>query len=104
MYYRLKPPIEQAEIAKGTVGAVQAKLPIKNIQDIDVWVPQKDIQTKVASMLSCIDDKIELNTKMNENLERQLRTIFKAGFTDNSTLESMGRYRYQNCVVSSPNE
>ena len=36
-----------------------------------------------------LDDKIELNRKINENLEQQLRTIFKARFTGNPTLESM---------------
>ncbi|MBS6162531.1 MAG: restriction endonuclease subunit S [Clostridiales bacterium] len=76
LYYYLKSPIGQVEIAKGTVGAVQAKLPIKNIQNIDVWVPQKDIQIKIASVLSCLDDKIELNDKINENLERQAFALF----------------------------
>lgn len=88
LYYYLKSPIGQAEIAKGTVGAVQAKLPIKNIQDIDVWVPQKDIQTKIASTLSCIDDKIELNNKINENLERQARSLYKAMFIDNPNVKT----------------
>ena len=82
LYYYLKSPIGQAEIAKGTVGAVQAKLPIKNIQDIDVWVPIKDIQTKIASLLSCLDDKIQLNNKINENLERQAQALFKEWFID----------------------
>ncbi len=82
LYYYLISPIGQAEIAKRTVGAVQAKLPIKNIQDIDVWIPQKDIQIKIATMLSCIDDKIELNNKINENLERQAQELFKAWFVD----------------------
>lgn len=80
LYYYLKSPIGQAEIVKGMVGAVQAKLPIKNIQDIDVWVPQKDIQIKVASMLSCIDDKIELNNKINENLQQQVQAIYQEWF------------------------
>ena len=80
LYYYLKSPIGQAEITKRTVGAVQAKLPIKNIQDIDVWLPHKDIQAKIASVLSCIDDKIELNNKINENLERQAQILYKQYF------------------------
>lgn len=82
LYYYLKSPIGQAEITKRTVGAVQAKLPIKNIQDIDVWLPHKDIQAKIASVLSCIDDKIELNNKINENLERQAQAIYQEWFVD----------------------
>lgn len=84
LYYYLKSPIGQAEIAKGAVGAVQAKLPIKNIQNIDVWVPQKDIQIKIGSMLSCLDDKIELNNKMNDNLEQQAQAYFQELFVDNA--------------------
>ena len=80
LYYYLKSPLGQSEIARGTVGAVQAKLPIKNIQDIDVWLPRKDIQTKIASLLSCLDDKIELNNKINENLEQQADTLFESWF------------------------
>lgn len=82
LYYYLKSPLGQAEIAKGTVGAVQAKLPIKNIQDIDVWLPRKDIQTKIASLLSCLDDKIELNNKINENLQQHVAEIYKSWYQD----------------------
>lgn len=82
LYYYLKSPIGQAEITRGTVGAVQAKLPIKNIQDIDVWFPQKDIQVKIASVLSCIDDKIELNNKINENLIEQMQLLYQSLITN----------------------
>lgn len=84
LYYYLKSPLGQAEITRGTVGAVQAKLPIKNIQDIDVWLPRKDIQTKIASLLSCLDDKIELNRKINENLEQQAQAIYTSIFIQNA--------------------
>lgn len=80
LYYYLRSYIGQGEIARRTVGAVQAKLPIKNIQDIDVWVPQKDIQIKIASILSSIDDKIELNNKINENLFAQAQALFEQYF------------------------
>lgn len=82
LYYYLKSSKGQAEITRGIVGAVQAKLPIKNIQDIDVWLPRKDIQTKIASLLSCLDDKIELNNKINENLERQAFSLFHMLITE----------------------
>lgn len=82
LYYYLKSPKGQAEIVRGTVGAVQAKLPIKNIQDIDVWVPKKEIQTKIAAILSCLDDKIELNNRINENLQQQIKNIYHVMFVD----------------------
>ena len=106
LYYYLKSPLGQAEIARGTVGAVQAKLPIKNIQDIDVWLPRKDIQTKIASLLSCLDDKIELNNKVNENLERQAQAIYQEWFGDvdaakeRRTLSDICSYSKDRVVVS----
>ena len=42
-------------------------------------VPNFDLETqrKIAAVLSALDDKIELNTAINENLEQQAQAIFK---------------------------
>lgn len=76
LYYYLKSDLGQAEIAKGTVGAVQAKLPIKNIQDIDIVLPDISTQQKISSILRSIDDKIENNQKINDNLQQQAFALF----------------------------
>ncbi len=39
-------------------------------------------QIKIAATLSCIDDKIELNNRINRNLEAQAQAIFKSWFVD----------------------
>lgn len=82
LYYFLKSELGQAEIAKGTVGAVQAKLPIKNIQVIEVVLPSLEQQEKIASILAAIDYKIEANEKINDNLQQQLSAIFREWFID----------------------
>lgn len=82
LYYFLSSEIGQNEIKKGTVGAVQPKLPIKNIQDIDIPIPPLSIQQKIARILSSLDDKIELNNKINTNLEQQAQALFKNWFVD----------------------
>lgn len=87
LYYYLMSPLGQAEIKRGTVGAVQAKLPIKNIQNIDVWLPEKKIQIKIASVLSALDDKIECNNKINENLQQQAQAIYHNMFVENAESE-----------------
>ena len=46
-------------------------------------------QKKIAAILSALDEKIATNRAINDNLERQLRTIFKAEFTDNPELENI---------------
>ena len=80
LYYFLKSEMGQAEIAKGTVGAVQAKLPIKNIQAIEVILPNIERQKKIASILASIDYKIEVNEKINDNLQQQADAIFSELF------------------------
>ena len=82
LYYFLVSNIGQDEIRKGTVGAVQPKLPIKNIQSIKLYLPHIDIQKRISGLLSAIDCKIAQNTAINENLEQQAQAIFKSWFVD----------------------
>lgn len=48
----------------------------------EVEVPNLEIQEKIASILSSLDDKIELNRRINENLEQQAQALFKSWFVD----------------------
>ena len=82
LYYFLSSPIGQAEIERGIVGAVQPKLPIKNIQDISIPVPSIEVQKKIADILSSFDQKIELNNRINHNLEEQAQALYKSWFID----------------------
>ena len=82
LYYFLVSSMGQDEIRKGTVGAVQPKLPIKNIQSIKLYLPDIDTQKQISGLLSAVDDKIALNTAINENLEQQAQALFKAWFVD----------------------
>lgn len=86
LYYFLKSPYGQQEITRGTVGAVQAKLPIKNIQDITIPLPDELTQSKIAAVLSSLDTKIETNQKINDNLYAQAKAIFEQQFIDLETI------------------
>lgn len=82
LYYYLISSKGQNEIAKGTVGAVQPKLPIKNIQNIDLDIPPLPVQKKIAGVLKSLDDKIELNRQISKNLEEQAWCLFDKTFPD----------------------
>ena len=82
LYYYLVSQKGQNEIRRGTVGAVQPKLPIYNIQDITISVPELAFQRHIASILSSLDDKIAVNKKICENLEAQAQALFKHWFVD----------------------
>lgn len=47
---------------------------------ISVLVPEFNIQKKIASVLSALDDKIELNTRINDNLAQQAQAIYEDMF------------------------
>ena len=76
LYYFLKSSYGQQEISRDTVGAVQAKLPIKNIQNITIPLPDVHTQRRIAAMLSSLDEKIEINQKINDNLQQQAFALF----------------------------
>ena len=80
LYYFLKSSFGQQEITRGTVGAVQAKLPIKNIQDITIPLPDEFTQRKIAAILSSLDEKIEANQKINDNLQQQAELLYHKRF------------------------
>jgi len=64
------------------VGATMPSINTKLMGEIEVSVPSIDTQKRIAAILSAIDDKIELNTAINENLEQQAQALFKAWFVD----------------------
>lgn len=47
-----------------------------------ILLPPLDTQQKIATVLGVLDDKIELNTKINNNLEQQAQALFKSWFVD----------------------
>lgn len=53
-----------------------------SFSNYEIAVPNLGIQEKIASILSSLDDKIELNRRINENLEKQAQALFKSWFVD----------------------
>ena len=81
--------INSMDLSGYITGSAQPKLSQANLNAIELQLPSIAEQEKIVAILGILDDKIELNNKINENLQQQLRTIFKARFTDNPALENM---------------
>ena len=47
-----------------------------------ISLPDIETQDKIASVLKTLDDKIEINQKINDNLQQQARAIYKEWFID----------------------
>ncbi len=82
LYYFLISNIGQDEIEKRTVGSTQPKLPLYNIKDIDILLPSLNEQTKIAGILSSLDDKIDLLHRQNKTLEALAETLFRQWFIE----------------------
>ena len=54
----------------------------KILNDVTVYFPTLPEQRRIAHILGTLDDKIELNRRMNETLEEMARAIFKDWFVD----------------------
>ncbi len=70
------------DISGYLTGSTIPKLTQGNMNRIPIVVPPLPEQHAIASILGSLDDKIELNRKMNETLEALARALFKSWFVD----------------------
>lgn len=61
---------------------VQATLNLRDAKKIPIPYPPLDEQRRIAGVLGALEDKIELNRKMNRTLEEMAQAIFKSWFID----------------------
>jgi type I restriction enzyme, S subunit len=58
------------------------RLNTDELKSLEVLLPSEDEQRGIVAIFSAIDDKIELNRKMNETLEAMARALFKSWFVN----------------------
>ena len=75
-------PAFQDHIRSVAVGATMPSLNTKILSDVDVLYPPLPEQQAIAHILGTLDDKIELNRRMNQTLESMARAIFQDWFVD----------------------
>lgn len=68
-------------LAEQSVSAYPSIKP-SDVGNVKIFLPDLTTQEKIARILSSLDDKIELNNKINQNLEQQAQAIFKSWFVD----------------------
>lgn len=73
-----------ASLAALANGGAQQNLNAQRIKDFEITVPSLNEQKRIADVLWALDDKIELNRRINANLEEQAQALFKSWFVDSS--------------------
>jgi type I restriction enzyme S subunit len=64
------------------VGATMPSINTKLLGEVVVTFPELEQQKRISGILSAIDSKIEVNQKINDNLQKQLYEIYKAWYQD----------------------
>ena len=72
---------------KNTITQLATGTTIKNVsletmRNYTFCIPPLSIQKQIGKILSSLDDKIELNRRINDNLEQQAQALFKSWFVD----------------------
>ena len=80
--YWLNSPVMAAHIHGFRDGTVAERLNLPTIRILTVLLPSLPEQRAIAHILGTLDDKIELNRRMNETLEAMARALFKSWFVD----------------------
>ena len=70
------------QIEQVVVGSTQKTISLKSISALEIPIPPPDELEAIAAVLGALDDKIELNRRMNATLEAMARALFQSWFVD----------------------
>jgi type I restriction enzyme S subunit len=83
LYYYLKSPKAKNHMHTSAQGSTQQYLSLKTLRGFPLSVPDTEIDKRaICNVLRTLDDKIEINQKMNQTLEEIAKAIFKSWFVD----------------------
>ena len=85
LYYLIKYNV--GKLQKNVHGSVFDTITRDTFSDIEVDIPELEIQNKIVSVLCDIDDKLQLNVTINRNLSEQAQAYFDELFIQNASAE-----------------
>lgn len=77
----------QKDFLTFTTGSAQPQLPIRDLSEIEIKLPPLPEQKSIASILSSLDDKIDLLQRQNATLEAMAETLFRQWFVEEAKEE-----------------
>ena len=80
--YQLSTKESKKWIFGNAVGTTMLNLNTGILKEFPLLMPDKQMQDSVVKILKSLDDKIEVNMRINDNLEKQAQALFKSWFVD----------------------
>ena len=87
LYWFLRTPFYHSTVVSTSTGSTVKHTSPARICDVPIILPSIQEQKRISSVLFALDKKLELNNKINENLERQARALYETMFLNNPNLE-----------------
>lgn len=82
LMFWLTSSIGKQKLDEITIGSTQAALTISGLKTITIELPSIDEQNSIVSILSSLDDKIDLLYRENATLEQMAETLFRQWFVE----------------------
>ncbi len=83
VYYLVCSSLVREPAIKSMVGSSgRQRVQTDVVANLEIYFPSLPEQAKIAGLLKSLDDKIALNSKINNNLEQQAQALFKSWFVD----------------------
>lgn len=82
LYYFFSSPVGQYSLGTIRRQVAVAGITGSDLALLEIRIPNLPAQSRVAAIFTALDDKIELNRRMNEVLEAQAQTLFRDWFVD----------------------
>lgn len=86
MYY-LQSPKGQAALKEKETGTTVTGIKQAEFRKIELELPEYSYQIKVSGIIRAFDEKIEINNKINNNLEQQAQVLYQELFVKNASSE-----------------
>lgn len=80
--YVISSPFFKAYIHNLSTGTTIKNVSLKLMRDFEFYLPNLHIQKKISNILGTLDNKIDLNTQINQTLEQIAQALFKSWFVD----------------------
>ncbi|WP_122992223.1 restriction endonuclease subunit S [Escherichia coli] len=82
LYSFLSPDLQQQFSMHEGSGSVVSHIRVGDCSKFEINLPPLEIQKSIVKTLKCLDDRIEINTKISQTLEQMSQTLFKSWFVD----------------------
>lgn len=93
VYYFVSSPESTKKIIQDSEATGVPKTNVKYLREFPITLPPLSEQRAIANFLGILDDKIELNQRMNETLEAMVQAIFKDWFIEFGPIRTKAEIR-----------